>query len=146
MSAALKNQEETTSTENTESVELVSTTTIEGEKASIVYDKESYQNYIGKELKEAFDAIAKKTDEYFNVVIKDSTSKTKEILDNSTEVKLIQVEAPIYRDGDKLEVLTLREEVENDETPLETLNVKMTHNIGKPINLQSAAALLRKKQ
>lgn len=115
--------------------------------AVIKYADDSFDKFIGPELEKALKTIGEKTDEYFGLVINDSTGKTKELLSENENLKIVEVNAPIYsrEKGDKLEILNVRDEIEDTEVPLKSLNVKLTQNISSPIVLQSAAALLRKK-
>lgn len=138
-----------TNEELVEGFELKSTVEMNEAKdfAKIKYDENSYNDYIGPELEKALQAIGKATDAYFGLVIDDSTKQTKTLLEENESLKVVEVVAPIYskdRD-DKLEVLNIREEIEDEENPLESLNVKIIQNVSKPITIQSAAALLRKK-
>lgn len=144
MSTAVNTNEETV-----EGFELKSTVELNDDKdfAKIKYDENSYNDYIGPELEKALQAIGKATDAYFGLVVDDSTKQTKTLLEEHESLKVVEVVAPIYSKerNDSLEILNLRNEIEDEETPLESLNVKIIQNVSKPIVIQSAAALLRKK-
>lgn len=143
MSTAVKTNEETV-----EDFELKSTVELNDAKdfAKIKYDESSYNDYIGPELEKALQAIGKATDAYFGLVVDDSTKQTKALLEEHETLKIVEAVAPIYSKdrNDKLEILNVRDEIEDEENPLDTLNVKIIQNVSKPIVIQSAAALLRK--
>lgn len=143
MSTAVKKEEEVKEFELTSVLEVSESK----DSATITYDENQFDLFIGEALSEALKNISTKTDEYFGLVVNDSTKQTKELLDSNEEIKMVSITAPIYSKdrGDKLEILNLREEIEDTDVPLERLNVKVTQNLGRPIQIQSAAALLRKK-
>lgn len=138
-----------TTEEEVSGFELKSTVTMNDAKdfATIKYDEDSYNDYIGPELEKALSAISKATDSYFGLVVDDSTKQTKTLLEENESLKIVEAVAPIYSKdrNDKLEILNVRDEIEDEENPLESLNVKIIQNVSKPIVIQSAAALLRKK-
>lgn len=138
-----------TTEEEASGFKLKSTVTMNDAKdfATIKYDEDSYNNYIGPELEKALSAISKATDSYFGLVVDDSTKQTKTLLEENESLKIVEAVAPIYSKdrNDKLEILNVRDEIEDEENPLESLNVKIIQNVSKPIVIQSAAALLRKK-
>ena len=129
----------------TPAFELKSETKVEdGGMATITYDKTGFNNFIGETLKEAVVKLGEKTDEYFKLVVDDSTNKSAELFKDEN-VKVISIEAPIgnSKKDDKLEILHVRDEVEAEN--FEDINVKITSNISSPSVLRGAAAVLKKK-
>lgn len=84
--------------------------------ASIAYSKDSFKNYIGEELQKAVEILGDKTDEYFKLVIDDSTDRAVKIYEENESVSVISVEAPIGNAArnDKLEILHVREEINSE--------------------------------
>lgn len=117
----------------------------DGGIATITYDKDLFNNFIGAELAKAVESIGTKTDEYFKLVVEDSTDKSVKLYDNNEEIKIISVVAPIgnSKKEDKLEILHVRDEIASDD--FEDINVKITSNISTPSVLKGAASLLKKK-
>lgn len=117
----------------------------DGGMATITYDKDLFNNFIGAELAKAVESIGTKTDEYFKLVVEDSTDKSVKLYDNNEEIKIISVVAPIgnSKKEDKLEILHVRDEIASDD--FEDINVKITSNISTPSVLKGAASLLKKK-
>lgn len=117
----------------------------DGGMATITYDKDLFNNFIGAELAKAVENIGTKTDEYFKMVVEDSTDKSVKLYDNNEEIKIISVVAPIgnSKKEDKLEILHVRDEIASDD--FEDINVKITSNISTPSVLKGAASLLKKK-
>lgn len=117
----------------------------DGGMATITYDKDLFNNFIGAELAKAVENIGTKTDEYFKLVVEDSTDKSVKLYDNNEEIKIISVVAPIgnSKKEDKLEILHVRDEIASDD--FEDINVKITSNISTPSVLKGAASLLKKK-
>ena len=117
----------------------------DGGIATITYDKDLFNNFIGAELAKAAESIGTKTDEYFKLVVEDSTDKSVKLYDNNEEIKIISVVAPIgnSKKEDKLEILHVRDEIASDD--FEDINVKITSNISTPSVLKGAASLLKKK-
>lgn len=113
--------------------------------ASIAYSKDSFKKYIGEELQKAVEILGDKTDEYFKLVVDDSTDRAVKIYEENESVSVISVEAPIGNAArnDKLEILHVREEINNDD--FEEINVKITNNISTPAVLRGAAAKLKRK-
>ena len=129
----------------TPAFELKSETEVkDGGMATITYDKAGFNNFIGETLKEAVVKLGEKTDEYFKLVVDDSTNKSAELFKDEN-VKVISIEAPIgnSKKDDKLEILHVRDEVEAEN--FEDINVKITSNISSPSVLRGAAAVLKKK-
>ena len=116
----------------------------DGGMATITYDKDLFNNFIGAELAKAVESIGTKTDEYFKLVVDDSTEKSAKLYDNE-EIKIISVVAPIgnSKKDDRLEILHVRDEIASDD--FEDINVKITSNISTPSVLKGAASLLKKK-
>ena len=117
----------------------------DGGIATITYDKDLFNNFIGAELAKAVESIGTKTDEYFKLVVEDSTDKSVKLYDNNEEIKIISVVAPIgnSKKEDKLEILHVRDEIASND--FEDINVKITSNISTPSVLKGAASLLKKK-
>ena len=129
----------------TPAFELKSETEVkDGGMATITYDKAGFNNFIAETLKQAVVKLGEKTDEYFKLVVDDSTNKSAELFKDEN-VKVISIEAPIgnSKKDDKLEILHVRDEVEAEN--FEDINVKITSNISSPSVLRGAAAVLKKK-
>ncbi len=146
MSDKVTNEEIVEDVKETAAFELKSEVEVkDGGMATITYDKDLFNNFIGAELTKAVASIGVKTDEYFKLVVEDSTAKSAKLYDDNEEIKVISVEAPIGNSekNDKLEILHVRDEIASDD--FEDINVKITSNISTPSVLKGAASLLKKK-
>lgn len=110
----------------------------EDKKSAVVqFPKEHFSDFIGEELKKAHDTIMSKADEYVQNVTSVGYTKAGELFAENEEMNTVDVEAPIFRDGDRFQAHIKREEIELVEKDDYVPAMKITQSITSTANVQS---------
>lgn len=110
----------------------------EDKKSAVVqFPKEHFSEFIGEELKKAHDTIMTKADEYVQNVTTAGYSKAGELFAEHEDMNTVDVEAPIFRDGDRFQAHIKREEIELVEKDDYVPAMKITQSITSASNVQS---------
>lgn len=110
----------------------------EDKKSAVVqFPKEHFSEFIGEELKKAHDTIMGKADEYVQSVTQTGYTKAGELFAENEDMNTVDVEAPIFRDGDRFQAHIKREEIELVEKEDYVPAMKITQSITSTENVQS---------
>lgn len=111
----------------------------EDKKSAVVsFDANAFDEFIGKELKEAHDKIMTKADEYVQNVTTVGYSKAGELFAENEDMSTVDIEAPIFREGDRFQAHITRSEIGEVEKDDYVPAMKITQSITSAANVQSS--------
>lgn len=104
--------------------------------AVITFDNGSFDKFLGEELKKAHDTIMSKAGEYVQSVTTDGYTEAGKLFAENEDIIDIDIEAPIFRDGDRFQAHVNRTEIDlvsgEDYVPA----IKITQSITSADNLR----------
>jgi len=109
----------------------------DGKSAVVQFDKNAFDNYIGEELAKAKDELMEKAGSYVQAVATCGYTTAGTLFAENEDMSTIDVEAPIFREGDRFQAHIKRDEIELVDNEDYVPAMKITQSITSAANVQS---------
>lgn len=110
----------------------------DGKSAVVQFDKNAFDNYIGEELTKAKNELMEKAGSYVQAVATCGYTTAGTLFAENEDMNTVDVEAPIFREGDRFQAHIKRDEIDLVETDDYVPAVKITQSITSVANVQTS--------